>query len=96
MASNPSFSPTCGLLRLLIGQGTGDTNGDWGEVDSREAKENEISLQSGLRLLSSYITVTGVLRHMQSYIAPCDTPLLAKPSKSFSLINTFSFGGDRM
>jgi len=34
-------------------------NGDWGEVDSHDAKENEISLQSGLRLLSSYTTVTG-------------------------------------
>jgi len=57
--SNPSLYTTFGLLRLLTGQGTGHANGDWGEVDSHDAKENEISLQSGLRLLSSYTTVTG-------------------------------------
>ena len=34
-------------------------SGDWGEVDSHDAEENEISLQNGLRLLSSYTTVTG-------------------------------------
>ena len=34
-------------------------NGDWGEVDSDDAKENEISLQTGLQLLSSYTMVTG-------------------------------------
>ncbi len=33
--------------------------GDWGEVDSQDAKENEISLQRGFRLLSSYTTVAG-------------------------------------
>jgi hypothetical protein len=33
--------------------------GDWGEVDSHDAKENEISLQRGFRLLSSYTTVAG-------------------------------------
>jgi hypothetical protein len=33
--------------------------GDWGEVDYHGAKENEMSLQTGLRLLSSYTTVTG-------------------------------------
>jgi hypothetical protein len=34
-------------------------NGDWGEVGSDGANENEISLQTGLRLLSGYTTVTG-------------------------------------
>lgn len=34
-------------------------HGDWGEVDSQDAKENDFSLQSGLRLLSSYTTVAG-------------------------------------
>lgn len=34
-------------------------NGDWGEVDSHDAKENEFSLQRGLRLLSSYTTAAG-------------------------------------
>ena len=34
-------------------------SGDWGNVDSHDAKENEISLQSGLRLLSSYTTGAG-------------------------------------
>jgi|SRR5579864_3164356 len=33
--------------------------GDWGEVDSHDAKENEINLHSGLRLLSSYTTCAG-------------------------------------
>lgn len=33
--------------------------GDWGEVDSQDAKENEISLQRGFRLLSSYTTNAG-------------------------------------
>lgn len=33
--------------------------GDWGEVDSQDAKENEFSLHSGLRLLSSYTTGAG-------------------------------------
>ena len=34
-------------------------SGDWGEVDSHDAEENEISLHSGLRLLSSYTTGAG-------------------------------------
>jgi|ERR1700745_1923814 hypothetical protein len=34
-------------------------NSDWGEVDSNDAKENEISLQRGFRLLSSYTTGAG-------------------------------------
>ncbi|HYL15138.1 MAG TPA: hypothetical protein VEV41_19015 [Terriglobales bacterium] len=34
-------------------------NGDWGELDSHDAKENEFSLQRSLRLLSSYTTAAG-------------------------------------
>jgi hypothetical protein len=34
-------------------------NGDWGEVDSSDARENEISLERGFRLLSSYTTRAG-------------------------------------
>jgi hypothetical protein len=34
-------------------------NGDWGEVDASDAKENELSLQRGFRLLSSYTTAAG-------------------------------------
>jgi hypothetical protein len=34
-------------------------NGDWGEVDPDGAKENEISLQRGSRVLSSYTTSAG-------------------------------------
>jgi hypothetical protein len=33
--------------------------GDWGDIDSQDAKENEISLQCGFRLLSSYTTSAG-------------------------------------
>lgn len=33
--------------------------GDWGEVDSQDAEENEFSLQRGFRLLSSYTTNAG-------------------------------------
>ena len=32
---------------------------DWGELDSHDIRENEISLQSGFRLLSSYTTAAG-------------------------------------
>jgi len=34
-------------------------SGDWGEVDSHDAAENELSLQRGFRLLSSYTTRSG-------------------------------------
>jgi hypothetical protein len=34
-------------------------NGDWGEVDAYDARENELSLQRGFRLLSSYTTAAG-------------------------------------
>jgi hypothetical protein len=33
--------------------------GDWGEVDSHDARENEISLLRRFRLLSNYTTVAG-------------------------------------
>lgn len=33
--------------------------GDWGELDSHDIRENEISLRSGFRLLSSYTTAEG-------------------------------------
>ena len=35
------------------------SQGDWGELDSHDVRENEISLQSGFRLLSSYTTAAG-------------------------------------
>ena len=35
------------------------TSGDWGEVDSHDAAESELSLQRGFRLLSSYTTRSG-------------------------------------
>ena len=34
-------------------------SGGWGEVDAYDAKENELSLQRGFRLLSSYTTAAG-------------------------------------
>ena len=72
------LSATFGLLRLLTGQGTGDAAGDWGEVDSHDAKENEISLQSGLRLLSRYSTVTGdrlwIITENDRSLRPCSFP----------------------
>ena len=33
--------------------------GDWGELDSHDIRENEISLRSDFRLLSSYTTAAG-------------------------------------
>ena len=35
------------------------SKGDWGDLDSHDVKENEISLRSGFRLLSSYTTAAG-------------------------------------
>ena len=35
-------------------------NGDWGEVDSSDAAENELSLKEGFRILSAYRLTTGV------------------------------------
>ena len=34
--------------------------GDWGDVDEHDRRENELSLQYGWRLLSSYTLSTGV------------------------------------
>ena len=34
--------------------------GDWGDVDEHDRKENELSLQQGLRLFSVYHSATGV------------------------------------
>lgn len=33
--------------------------GDWGEVDDHDREENEMSLESGLRLLSAYTLSNG-------------------------------------
>ena len=33
--------------------------GDWGELSADDVKENELSLEQGFRLLSSYQTTTG-------------------------------------
>ena len=53
-------------------------NGDWGEVGSDGANENEISLQTGLRLLSSYTTVTGdrlwIITENDRSLRPCSFP----------------------
>ena len=35
-------------------------SGDWGEVDAEDAKENELSLKQGFRLLSAYTSAAGV------------------------------------
>ena len=34
-------------------------SGDWGELSEDDVKENEVSVQEGFRLLSSYRTVKG-------------------------------------
>ena len=34
--------------------------GDWGELDDNDVRENELSLQQGWRILSSYSLSTGV------------------------------------
>ena len=34
--------------------------GDWGDVPPEDAKENELSLQKGFRILSAYTLSTGV------------------------------------
>lgn len=52
---------TPGALRVLYGAGEDPlkflcrhANGDWGDVDEHDKRENELSLQHGFRLLSSY------------------------------------------
>jgi hypothetical protein len=37
------------------------SNGDWGEVNTEDAAENELSLRDGFRLLSAY-TITGGIK----------------------------------
>ena len=34
--------------------------GDWGDVDAADARENELSVDPGYRILSAYTTRTGV------------------------------------
>lgn len=34
--------------------------GDWGELDPEDARENELSLREGFRLLSAYTSSAGV------------------------------------
>ena len=50
---------TRGALTVLSAQAVHDAlgrhcGGDWGEVDKSDAKENELSLQEGFRILSAY------------------------------------------
>ena len=45
-------SPTSFLQRHVVG--------DWGELDEDDRQENERSVSAGCRLLSAYITSTGV------------------------------------
>ncbi len=45
-------SPLVSLERHLAG--------DWGDVDQRDRRENELSLQHGWRILSAYTLSTGV------------------------------------
>lgn len=52
---------TPGALKLLADTGTNPTEllsrhvaGDWGEVPPEDAKENELSVREGFRILSSY------------------------------------------
>ncbi len=35
-------------------------NGDWGDLDNEDKKENELSLKEGFRLLSAYHLTSGV------------------------------------
>ena len=36
------------------------SEGDWGEVNARDAAENELSLRDGFRLLSAYSVTSGI------------------------------------
>jgi hypothetical protein len=38
---------------------TRHANGDWGDLDEHDRRENEISLKNGLRILSSYTLGNG-------------------------------------
>ena len=57
---------TPGALQTLIEAGqhpgvllTRHVTGDWGDLDDEDKKENELSLEKGYRLLSSYKLATG-------------------------------------
>lgn len=57
---------TPGALRELERAGTTPAqlllrhvNGDWGDLDDEDKKENELSLREGFRLLSAYVLPTG-------------------------------------
>jgi hypothetical protein len=57
---------TPGALRTLDEAGvspasllTRHINGDWGELDEHDRKENEFSLKNGFRILSSYALSNG-------------------------------------
>ena len=36
------------------------SNGDWGEVNTEDAAENDLSLREGFRLLSAYTITSGI------------------------------------
>lgn len=57
---------TPGALRAMEEAGitpasllTRHINGDWGDLDEHDRKENELSLREGFRILSSYPLSTG-------------------------------------
>jgi hypothetical protein len=57
---------TPGALRILEEVGVSPAsllirhvNGDWGELDDHDRKENEFSLNNGFRILSSYTLSIG-------------------------------------
>jgi hypothetical protein len=57
---------THGALRALVEAGQSPVvfldrhaNGDWGEVNDEDKRENEFSLRNGFRILSAYTTSAG-------------------------------------
>jgi hypothetical protein len=49
---------SCDELNIYLAR---HQSGDWGEVDDQDWKENQLSLEQGLRLMSVYtLSVTGV------------------------------------
>jgi len=57
---------TPGALRTLEEAGVSPAsllarhvNGDWGDLDEHDRKENEFSLKNGFRILSSYTLTSG-------------------------------------
>ena len=71
-AENPRLLFPLGLLVATPGAleavGDGDIgqalarhmHGDWGELGEKDKRENELALEQGYRLLSSYRSATGV------------------------------------